>query len=119
MKKSILFGVVTVILGLAAAPLIAQTQTTTATTTDYIQTSKIIGKKVKTERGEEIGVVKDVVLDRSNGCLAYTVLSTSGDGGGGGNRAVAHTKFVAVPWTVYTVAPEMNYLTVRVDRQRI
>jgi len=45
-----------------------------------MQTSKIIGTKVKTAQGEEVGVVKDVVIDRSTGCMAYTVLSAGGTG---------------------------------------
>src|SRR5438067_2499590 len=69
MKTSLLYGAALAMLGLAAAPLIAQTQTTTSSTSSgYVQTSKIIGTKVKTAQGEEVGVVKDVVLDRSNRC---------------------------------------------------
>src|SRR5256884_3955065 len=80
MKTSILLGAALAILGMAVAPVSAQTQTTTTTSTGYVQTSKIIGTKVKTAQGEEVGVVKDVVLDRSNGCMAYTVLSAGGTG---------------------------------------
>src|SRR5205823_14248032 len=81
MKTSLLCGAALAILGLAAAPLLAQTQTTTSSSSSgYVQTSKIIGTKVKTAQGEEVGVVKDVVLDRSNGCMAYTVLSAGGPG---------------------------------------
>ena len=106
------------LLGLAAAPLSAQTQTTTSTTSSsgYIQTSKIIGTKVKTSSGEEIGVVKDVVIDRSTGCMAYTVVSA----GGTGTRITGQAKMVAVPWTVYsTTTTEPSVLTVTVDRDRI
>src|SRR2546423_13916095 len=116
MKTSLLYGAALAILGLAAAPLIAQTQTTTSSTsTGYVQTSKIIGTKVKTAQGEEVGVVKDVVLDRSNGCMAYTVLSA----GGTGSRVTGQAKLVAVPWSVYNVAPDASYLTVQVERDRI
>ena len=118
MKKSILFSVALVIGGLAAAPLFAQTQTTTSTSSSssgYVQTSKIVGTKVKTQSGEEIGVVKDVVLDRSNGCMAYTVLSA----GGTGSRVTGQAKMVAVPWSVYTVSPDQTYLTTTVERDRI
>src|SRR5260370_32643260 len=77
MKTSLLCGAALAILGLAAAPLNGQTQTTTSSSSScYVQTSKIIGTKVKTAQGEEVGVVKDVVLDRSNGSMAYTVLSS-------------------------------------------
>jgi sporulation protein YlmC with PRC-barrel domain len=97
MKTTILCAAALAILGLAAAPASAQTQTTTSTTTtNYIQASKLIGTKVKASQGEEVGEIKDVVLD-NNGCMAYTVLST----GGTGSRAVAGGKTVAVPWAVY------------------
>src|SRR5436190_5036595 len=116
MKTSLLCGAALAILGLAAAPLLAQTQTTTSSSSSsYVQTSKIIGTKVKTAQGEEVGVVKDVVLDRSNGCMAYTVLSA----GGTGSRVTGQAKMVAVPWSVYNVAPDASYLTVQVERDRI
>src|SRR5256885_16100959 len=115
MKKSILFSVALVIGGLATAPLLAQTQTTTSSSSGYVQTSKIVGTKVKPQSGEEVGVVKDVVLDRSNGCMAYTVLSA----GGGGTRVTGQSKLVAVPWSVYTVSPDQTYLTTTVERDRI
>src|SRR2546423_11836790 len=112
MKTSLLCGAALAILGLAAAPLTAQTQTTTSSSSSgYAQTSKIVGTKVKTQSGEEVGVVKDVVLDRSNGCMAYTVLSA----GGGGTRVTGQSKLVAVPWSVYTVSPDQTYLTTTVE----
>ncbi len=116
MKTYLLYGAALAILGLAAAPLNGQTQTTTSSSSSgYVQTSKIVGTKVKTAQGEEVGVVKDVVLDRSNGCMAYTVLSA----GGTGTRVAGQAKLVAVPWSVYSVSPDMSYLTVSVERDRI
>src|SRR5947207_7645722 len=117
MKTSLLVGAAFAILGLAAAPLNAQTQTTTSTTSSsgYIQTSKIVGTKVKTAQGEEIGVVKDVVIDRSTGCMAYTVVSA----GGTGTRITGQAKTVAVPWAVYSTTSDPSILTVTVDRDRI
>ena len=101
--------------GLAVASTFAQTQSTASSSTTYIQTSKFIGKKVKSSQGDEIGVVKDVVLD-GNGCMAYTVLST---GGGGGTQVGGGGKMVAVPWAVYSPSSDLNVLTVTVDRDRI
>ena len=116
MKTSLLFRTAFGILGLAAAQVIAQTQISTTTgTSGHVQTSKLIGTKVKTAQGEEVGVIKDVVLDRSNGCMAYTVLST----GGAGTRGVGQAKTVAVPWTVYSPTSDLSVLTVSVDRDRI
>src|SRR6266446_3511108 len=118
MKKYLLYGVALAIGGWAATPLPAQTQTTassSSTSSSYVQTSKLIGTKVKTAQGEEVGVVKDVVLDRSNGCMAYTVLSA----GGTGTRVAGESKLVAVPWSVYSPSSDLSVLTVSVDRDRI
>src|SRR5438105_8977625 len=111
MKTSILL--VATLLGLAIASTQAQTQS--STTTSYVQTSKIVGMKVKDSGGQEIGVVKDVVLDRNTGCMAYTVLST----GGTGTRVTGGGKTVAVPWTVYTTTSDPSVMSVRVERDRV
>ena len=100
------------ILGTATISAIAQGQRndTNSSSSGYVQTSKIIGTTVKTAQGEQIGAVKDVVLDRNTGCIAYTVLS--GDGTAG------PAKIVAVPWAVYS-SNESGDLIVSVDRDRI
>lgn len=122
MKTTLSFVAALTILGVAALPLGAQTQSPTSTsTTNYIQTSKLIGTKVKASSGDEVGEIKDVVLDQ-NGCMAYTVVSTSGGGGGGGSRTTStstSTKTVAVPWSVYSTTSDPRVMTVRVERDRI
>jgi sporulation protein YlmC with PRC-barrel domain len=118
MKTSLLYGATLAILGLAAAPVDSRAQTTSTTTsssTGYVQTSKIIGTRVKSAQGEEVGEIKDVVLDRNTGCMAYTVLSS----GGTGTRIAGQAKTVAVPWAVYSTTSDPRVLTVRVDRDRI
>ena len=110
MKTFRLIGAMLAILGVAIVPMSAQTQSTT------VQVSKLVGTRVKSSQGEEIGVVKDVVIDRNTGCMAYTVLST---GEGGGARVAGGGKFVAVPWTVYSPTTDVSALTVTVDRDRI
>src|SRR4030095_4934078 len=109
MKILRLFGSVLAVLGAAIVSLSAQTQSST------VQISKLVGTKVKSSQGEEIGVVKDVMIDRSTGCMAYTVLFT----GEGGARAAGGGKFVAVPWAVYSPASDVSALIVTVDRERI
>ena len=117
MKKSILLGATLAFLGLAVAPTFAQTQSTTtsSSSTSYIESSKIIGTTVKSAQGEEIGTIKDVVLDRSTGCMAYTVLST----GGTTSRLTGSAKTVAVPWTVYSTSSDPRVMTVRVEKEKI
>jgi len=116
MKTLLIRGAATAFLGLAMASMSAQTQNTASSSTSYIETSKFVGKKVKSAQGDEIGTVKDIVLDRNTGCLAYTVVSTSG---GGGTRVGGGGKMVAVPWAVYSPSSDLNVLTVTVDRDRI
>jgi sporulation protein YlmC with PRC-barrel domain len=110
MRKSPLSAVTLVVLCSVIVPISAQTQSAT------VQVSKLVGTKVKSSQGEEIGVIKDVMIDRSTGCMAYTVLST---GDGGETRAAGGGKLVAVPWAVYSPASDVNVLTVTVDRGRI
>src|SRR5947199_3002465 len=109
MKTSLSFGVTLAVLGAAISSTSAQTQSTT------VQVSKLVGTRVKSSQGEEIGVVKDIVIDRSTGCVAYTVLSTAE----GGARAAGGGRLVAVPWAVYSPTSDVSELTVTVDRDRI
>src|SRR5436309_13250484 len=102
MKTSLSFGVILVVLGAAIASTAAQTQSTT------VQVSKLVGTKVKSSQGEEIGVVKDVMIERSTGCMAYTGLSTSE----GGARAAGGGKLVSVPWPAYSPTSAVTALTV-------
>ncbi|PYK67579.1 MAG: hypothetical protein DME45_09940 [Verrucomicrobia bacterium] len=113
MKTSTLL--VATLLGLTLATTYGQQTQSSTTTTTYVQTSKIVGMKVKDSSGQEIGTVKDVVLDRNSGCMAYTVLTT----GGTSTRVSGGGKTVAVPWTVYTATSDPSVMTVRVERDRI
>src|SRR4051794_2445369 len=121
MKTTLLAAVA--IAGLAiAANSQAQTSTTSSTTTstNFMPTSTVIGAKVRSSDGQEIGTIKDVVLDRNTGCMAYTVLSTSGGGGTSRTaKTTTTTKTVAVPWSVYEPGNDLHTYTVRVDRERI
>src|SRR3954470_13202210 len=118
MKKNISFGAALAFLGLAAAPLFARTSTSTSTTTSttgFVQSSNIVGSKIKDARGQDVGEIKDVVLDRSSGCLAYVVLSTSG----GGTTTTTATKTVAAPWSVFSASSEPRVFMTRVEREKI
>src|SRR5438874_5225235 len=110
MKTLRLFAAMIAVLGAVVVSMSAQTQSST------VQVSKLVGTKVKSSQGEEIGVVKDVMIDRSTGCMAYTVLST---GEGGARAAGGGGKLVAVPWAVYSPTSDVTALTVTVDRERI
>ena len=108
MKKTILLGAFLALTSLASA----QTQSTTTTT--YLQTSTVIGSKIKDSRGQDVGVIKDFVLDRSTGCLAYVVLSTGKDG-----ILTTSTKTVSAPWAVFTASSDPRIYITRVEREKI
>ena len=115
MKMLIRYGVTVVVVGLAAT-MSGQSETSNDSSSSYIQTSKLVGRKVKSFEGKEIGVIKDIVIDRTSGYIAYTVVSTGGEGTGvtdGGG------KIVAVPWAVYSLTSDLSAVTVNVDRHKI
>src|SRR6266446_3425329 len=110
MRKLTLFGGSLIMIGLAIASTIAQTQsTTTSTITSYVQSTSVVGAKITDARGEEVGVIKDFVMDRNTGCLAYVVVSTG----------KSETKTVAAPWAVFTVSSDPKVFGTRIDREKI
>ena len=117
MKMLIWYGAMVVVVGLAAT-MSGQSETPddSSKSSGYIQTSKLVGRKVKSFEGKEIGVIKDIVIDRTSGYIAYTVVSTGGEGtdvsDGGG-------KIVAVPWAVYSPTSDLSVFTVNVNRDKI
>src|SRR6266576_2756357 len=113
MKALIWYGAMAVVVTVAGQNEI---HNGSSSSSSYIQTSKLVGRKVKSSEGKEIGVIKDVVIDSSNGCMAYTVLST---GGGGTGVISGGGKIVAVPWAVYSRMSDLSVLTVNVDRDKI
>src|SRR6266480_5250775 len=113
MKALIWYGAMAVVVTVAGQNEI---HNGSRSSSSYIQTSRLVGRKVKSSEGKEIGVIKDVVIDSSNGCMAYTVLST---GGGGTGVISGGGKIVAVPWAVYSRMSDLSVLTVNVDRDKI
>ena len=92
--KTLFSFLITAILGLAVASTFAQTQSTTSSTS-YIETSKFIGRPVKSAQGDEIGTVKDIVLDRSTGAwltLSFPLLAEAVE------AAVVRGSAEAVKW---------------------
>ena len=71
MKKLIWYGATAFVVGVAAT-MSGQSEIPngSSSSSSYIQTSKLVGRKVKSSEGKEIGVMKDVVIDRSNGCIS-------------------------------------------------
>jgi sporulation protein YlmC with PRC-barrel domain len=113
MKDLYLFGATICLLGLTVAS--GHGQIPTPTTSNFVQTAKIVGMKVSDSNGESVGTIKDVVFDRETGCVAYTVIST----GDSGTRLTGTTKTVAVPWPLFGQSPDPTVMTLTVTRERV
>src|SRR2546423_15346220 len=103
MRTLIWCGATAVVVGLATT-ISSQTENPNDSSS-YIQTSKLVGRKVKSSEGKEVGIIKDVVIDRGNGCVSYTVLSTGGAGTGGINGG---GQDVAGPLAGYSSPPALT-----------
>lgn len=73
--------------------------------------SKIMGTDVRNLRGEKIGDIKDLVLDK-NGAISYAVVSTGGFLGMG-------DRLHAVPWNALHTAPGKDYRVLDMDKTRL
>lgn len=82
-----------------AAPAAAATPAATPAATAaarQVRMSQLIGKDVRNAQGENLGGIKDVIVDVSNGRVHYVVLSFGGFLGLG-------EKLFAVPWDALTL----------------
>ena len=111
------------IFGLAlAAPAFATTKAATTQMNKPAQTqrvamretrlSQLIGKDVRNAQGEDLGDIKDVVMDINNGRLHYVVLSFGGFLGLG-------DKLFAYPARAFSPASDKDELVLNVAKERL
>jgi len=74
--------------------------------------SKIIGSKVRNMRGEDLGDVKELVLNPNTGDLSYAVVSFGGVLGLG-------DKLFAVPWKALTLDDRQGVFVLDVEKDRL
>jgi len=77
---------------------------------DLGRASKLIGTDVIDAKGEKLGDIKDIVLDRRRGDVAYAVV------GFGGTLGVGD-KYFAIPWQA--LKPREDKLVLNVDREKL
>jgi sporulation protein YlmC with PRC-barrel domain len=77
--------------------------------TDANKASKIIGMQVKNTQNEDLGKVKELVIDEKTGKVAYAVLSAGGGVLGGG-------KMVAVPFEALSLQPGAKNLVMNIKK---
>jgi sporulation protein YlmC with PRC-barrel domain len=87
--------------------------------TSYIyRASKLIGTDVENPQGENLGEIKDVVIDPETGQMAYAVLSFGGILGMG-------EKYFAIPWqaltpkTPTTKGAQYDQFVLNIDKERL
>ena len=74
--------------------------------------SKIIGTNVKNPKGENLGGIKDLVLDPESGHVVYAVVSFGGVLGMG-------SKLFAVPWSVLHWTSDKKYYVLDLDKETL
>ena len=72
----------------------------------------LIGNAVCNQAGEDLGDIKEIMLDPANGKVCYAVLSFGGLFGIGG-------KFFAVPWNALKLDTEKKHFVLNVDKDRL
>lgn len=64
-----------------------------------LSSSTIVGDDVRNTQGEDLGTIKDLMIDLHNGCIEYAVLQFGGFMGIG-------SKYFAIPWRQFTPDPD-------------
>ena len=77
-----------------------------------MRSSKVIGMDVRNAAKENLGDIKDVVLDQPAGIVAYAVLSFGGFLGMG-------DKLFALPWAALKLAEDHKTFTLDVPKERL
>jgi hypothetical protein len=72
-----------------------------------------IGDNIYNHKDEELGDIKEIMLDVNNGSIAYTVLSV------GGVLGIIANKLFTVPWSALTLDTANKRFQLNVDRQRL
>lgn len=100
-----------------------QTEEKPATTTELSQTSektvmeqadrvsKILGKKVISQKGEDLGKIEDIVLSK-DACLDYIVLAPGGLLGTG-------DRLIPIPWKAVKTGAQADTIIVDMDKGQL
>jgi sporulation protein YlmC with PRC-barrel domain len=77
-----------------------------------LSASTITGDEVRNPKGEDLGSIKDLMIDLASGRVAYAVLSFGGFLGFG-------DKLFAVPFTALKLEPDEHKFVLDVDKQKL
>src|SRR5215510_13221949 len=79
---------------------------------NLIRGNMFIGADVENTQGQNLGDVKDIVIDRGSGRIAYAVVSFGGFLGLG-------EKLFAVPWGAFSQKADKDTFVLAVDKERL
>ncbi len=100
-----------------------QTDQKAATTTGQVQTSakpameqadrvsKILGKKVISQKGEDLGTIEDLVLSKET-CLDYIILAPGGLLGTG-------DRLIPIPWKAVKTGAQADTIIIDMDKSQL
>ncbi|HEX7028505.1 MAG TPA: PRC-barrel domain-containing protein [Gammaproteobacteria bacterium] len=77
-----------------------------------VSVARLLGDDVRNYEGEELGSIKDVMLDMSTGEIAYIILSAGGILGIG-------EKLMAIPWYAFEPDPDARCLRLGIDKESL
>lgn len=80
--------------------------------TRVLTAGSIMRDKVVSTSGENLGDIKDLMVDLNKGCIAYAVLDFGSFMGMGG-------KYFAVPWNSFTVDEDNRQLVLNVSKEQL
>lgn len=78
----------------------------------FLSASTLTGDDVVNPQGENLGDLKDFMLDTTSGKIAYAVVALGGILGMGG-------KLFAVPWSAFSVDGKNKNLVMNVPKERL
>ena len=77
-----------------------------------LSASSLINASVGTPQGEDLGKIRDLMVDHENGRIAYVVMSFGG-------TLATNEKLVAIPWGALYVDTMQQVIVLDVDRQTL
>lgn len=89
-----------------------QNSTMAGQPTRFDRASKLIGMTVRNPQGEDLGDIKDIVLNFNKGTVSYAVLRSGGVLGVG-------EKLLAVPLTAFSESPDGTHLVLNATKTNI
>jgi sporulation protein YlmC with PRC-barrel domain len=86
----------------------AQMDRSTIATNPLIEASRVLSAAVFNPKGEKLGTIDDVALEKRSGLAVYAILSVGGFLGIGGDLR-------PIPWSVLKYVPDMGGYVVDID----